>query len=176
MGSTGRPQNTKYRLLGRHGLYIALFLLLYIWQSTPGFLAIDGSKPLWVLPAAIAVALWEGETVGGLYGAFAGLLCDISGPLVFGFNGFLTCLACIAVGLLVAYFVRCNLLSCLLFAAAFVFLRGHLEFLFAFGMWGYDNVWRLYVSRALPTMAYTVAVSPLLYLLFRTLHRYFTKE
>ena len=175
MGKAGKL-GTKYALLVKHGLYVLLFLLLYVAQSTPDFLVLGGVKPLWVIPAALAVAMLEGELVGGIYGAFAGLLCDINGPLLFGFNGFLTCLFCVATGLLVVYLMRCNLLSCVLFVGVFAVVRGHLEFLFAFGMWNYENIWKLYVWRTLPVIAYTIAVSPLLFWLLRRLHRYFAPD
>jgi cell shape-determining protein MreD len=152
-------------------LYCVIFLFFYILQTMPGFLTIRGVKPIWVIPAAIALAMFEGEFLGGVYGALAGLLCDMGGFLLFGFNGFFTCLYCVAVGLLVIYLMHNNLLGCMLVVLIFMILRGSLEFLFAYGMWGYENVWKLYVYQTLPVAVYSTVISAVPYFLFRALHR-----
>ena len=56
-------------------MYGAIFVFLYVLQCTPGFLEIMEVKPILLIPAAITLAMFEGEFIGGLYGAFAGLLC-----------------------------------------------------------------------------------------------------
>lgn len=166
-------RSTKHVTVIKHVFYCLLFLLLYIVQTVPGLFQIYGVKPNLLIPAAIALAMFEGEFLGGIYGALAGLLCDMGGVLLFGFNGFLTCLYCIAVGLLIIYLMRCNPLGCVLFTALFMLSRGSLEFLFAYGMWGYENVWKLYLYQTLPEAAYTAVVSPILFWLIRWLYRGF---
>lgn len=148
-------------------------LWVYVLQTTPGLFVIRGVKPVLVVPFALAIAMHEGEFVGGIYGAAAGLLCDVSGGSLFGYNGFFLALFCIASGLLVIYLLRCNLLGCILFVLVTMLVRGSLEFLFAYGMWGYPDVWKIYLFYTLPTAGYTVAVSPLLFWMVRALYRRF---
>ena len=165
----------------KHAVYTLLLLLFYVLQTTPGFLAIHGIMPIWVAPAAIAIAMLEGEFVGGLYGAVAGLLCDSGavprpaggGSALFGFHGFFLTLLCVAAGLLVIYMMRCNLLSCILFVLVGIALQNSVEFLFAYGMWGHENVWKLYLYGTLPVVIYSVAITPLPFWVVRWVHRKF---
>lgn len=159
----------------KHFTYTMIVIFLYIFQTTPVFLSIMGVKPVLVVPAAILIAMFEGEFTGGIYGALAGLLCDINiiprvdgrGSLLFGFNGFMICTLCIAVGLLTIYLLRCNLFSCMLFVTLSMLILESLSFLFAHGMWGYENVHKVYTHYILPGIGYTLAVTPLIFWLFR---------
>lgn len=163
---------TKYLVL-KHLIYVLLLFVLYIVQATPGLLAVFGIKPVLVAVAAIAIAMHEGEFAGGVYGAAAGLLCDMLGVGLYGFNGFVLCLFCAAAGLFVIYLLRCNLLGCLLFVAVTLLVRGSIEFLFAYGMWGHEHIWKLYVLYTLPTIVYSLVVTPLLYWAVRGIYRRF---
>lgn len=163
-------KSTKTIQILKHVVYALLLALFYVAQTTPGLFVIAGVKPMWVVPVAIAIAMYEGEFVGGIYGAAAGLLCDAGtvpraggGAVLFGFNGFFVCLFCIAAGLLIIYLLRCNLLGCMLFVAVTMLARGSLEFLFAYGMWGHENVWKLYVYYTIPVIVYTLVITPLVF-------------
>jgi cell shape-determining protein MreD len=172
--------NKKKIYIMRHTVYSVMLLLLYVLQSTPGPFNVGGAAPLWVIPAAVCVAMFEGEFVGGIYGAAAGLLCDAAavprqsgGTVVFGMSGFLLCVLCVVVGLLIIYLLRCNLLGCMLFVATITIALGSLEFLFAYGMWGHENGWKIYVYHTLPVIAWTLAVTPLLFFAIRWIHNRF---
>lgn len=165
----------------KHTVYTLLLLLLYVLQTTPGFLAVYGVKPIWVASAAISISMFEGEFTGGIYGAVAGLLCDSGsvprlaggGSTLFGFNGFFLTIFCVIAGLLVIYMMRCNLLSCILFVFVSMAIWNSVEFLFAYGMWGHENVWKLYVYGTLPVVAYSVVTAPLSFWTVRWIHRKF---
>lgn len=163
--------NSKTTLVLRHVFYSLLLLVLYVVQTTPGLLVIGGVKPLLVIPAAVAIAMCEGEFVGGIYGAVAGIFCDVAGTSMFGFNGLFICLFCIGAGLAVIYLLRNNLLGCLLFVLATLLVRGSVEFLFAYGMWGHEHVGRLYARYTLPTIFFTLLLTAPVYLLIRRVHR-----
>lgn len=166
-------KNQKKIYVLQHTVYTLLLLLLYVLQTIPALFSVYGVKPFWVVPAAVAIAMFEGEFAGGVYGAAAGILCDMGGFSLFGFNGFFIAVCCISVGLLVIYLMRCNLMGCLLFVFLTLLLRGSVEYFFAFGMWGYDNVGRLYTQSTLPTIAYSLLVTPLVYGLIKGIHRRF---
>ena len=165
--------NTKYLRFFKHTAYVLLLLVLYVLQTVPGLFVIYGTKPILVVPAAIAIAMLEGEFVGGVYGAVAGLLCDMGGFSLFGFNGFVITVCCVAAGLLIIYLLRCNLWNCLLLVLVTLLLRGSVEYVFSYGMWGYEGVWKIYVYRVLAVVAYSVAVTPAIYFLTAKLHNGF---
>ena len=157
----------------KFSLYTLLLLALYVLQTVPGLFVVLGQKPIWVIPAAIAIAMLEGEFVGGIFGVLAGILCDMGGFSLFGFNAFFIGVFCIAAGLLIIYMMRCNLPNCLLFTGTVLLFRGSIEYLFAYGMWGYENVWKVYVYTVLPVVAYSTAIAPLVYFAVRGIHRRF---
>ena len=93
----------------KHLCYAVSMLVLFTLQTTPGLFELWGVKPILVVPFAVCIAALEGEFIGGLYGALAGLLCDLAGSWVFGFHAIL-CLCChVAVGLAAIYLVRRSL-------------------------------------------------------------------
>ena len=162
---------TKIVAITKYSAYGLVLLVLYVLQTTPGLFVIFGSKPVLVVPAAIAIAMHEGELTGGFYGAFAGLLCDMGSSLLFGFNGFLLTFFCVVAGLLVTHLMHSNIWNIMLFTLITMLAIGSLEFLFGYGMWGLPNVWMIYVYSTLPLIAYTTIVSPLLFWLMRFIHR-----
>ena len=165
--------NTARRNILKNMLIVFLLLLLYVLQSVPGLFAINGVKPFLAIPAAVAIAMFEGEFAGGVYGAVAGLLCDMGGLLLFGFNGLITAACCIAAGLLVLHLMRRNIFTFLLFAVFTLMIRGAIEYFFAYGMWNYTDASRIFLHVTLPAALYSVIAGIPLFFLFRGLHRRF---
>jgi rod shape-determining protein MreD len=161
---------------GKHVVYGVLLLLFYILQATPRVFEIADVKPVLVLPFAIAIAMHEGEFAGGIYGAFAGLLCDMGGFALFGFNGFIFCFAAIAAGLLIIYMMQCNVGGCMLFVFAAIMIRGSIGYMFAYAIWEYENAWRIFMTQTLPTAVYTTAVTIPIYYILRAIFLKFEKE
>ena len=51
--------NKKWFRTAKFATYIVVMVLLYILQTTPGFLTVFGVKPNFVIPAAICIAFLE---------------------------------------------------------------------------------------------------------------------
>ena len=168
-------KNTKLTLFVKYTAYALLLLILYVLQTTPGLFVVFGVKPMLLVPAAIAIAMHDGEFTGGFYGALAGLLCDMNSHLLFGFNGLFVAFFCIAAGLLVVYLTYCNIGGMILFVFMAMLARGGVEYLFAYGMWGYEDVGKIFIFKMLPVIIYTTATAPLFFYPIRWLHRRFEK-
>ncbi|MCL2579050.1 MAG: hypothetical protein FWE32_03355 [Oscillospiraceae bacterium] len=147
----------------KYTIYALILLLFYVLQTTPGLFAIFGIRPILVVPAAVAIAMYEGEFVGGLYGALAGLLGDMGSSMLFGFGGLIIAFFCILAGLAIIHLMHLNVWNAILFVGVTMLVMGSLEFMFGYGMWGHPNVWMIYVHRTLPVIAYTTAVTPLFF-------------
>lgn len=160
----------------KYSAYIVVMLLLYILQTTPGFLTVFGVKPNFVIPAAVCIAMHEGEFIGALYGTLAGGLCDLGGYTLAGFNAIILLAACTAVGLLVIYLLRPSVINFVLLLSAVLLARGLLDFLLNYVMWGYAHVWMVFVYDILPGVIYAVAASPLVYYLFTAIHTWFEER
>jgi rod shape-determining protein MreD len=142
-------------IIVKHTIYALTILILHVLGSVPGLFVLADIKPALAIPAAVAIAMCEDEFAGGIYGALAGLLLDTGSFLLFGFNGFVVMLCCVAAGLMVTFLMRCNALTFLLFAALSLAILGSLEYFFSYGMWSYPGAGSIYTARTLPTAAYS---------------------
>ena len=142
-------------IIAKHVIYAITILFLHVLGSVPGLFVLGDIKPMLAIPAAVAIAMCENEFSGGIYGAAAGLLLDTGSFLLFGFNGFVVTVCCVAAGLMVTFLMRCNFLTYLLFAALTMLVLGSLEYFFSYGMWSYAGAGGIYTARTLPTAAYS---------------------
>lgn len=152
---------TKYL---RIGFYIFLLFVLYILVITPNIIPrFFGTAPLVLLPFSIAVAMIEGEFVGGIMGGISGLLVDITSSRVQGFSALIFLLLCVAAGLLVEYLIRQNYISFIILCFFSLSTYILLEYLFFHLIT--NNKFGLYmlINKGLPLLFYTLIVSPLLY-------------
>lgn len=168
-------RETKLRIQ-KMSIYGLTLLLLYILQTTPGFLTLWGIKPLLVLPLAVSIAMMEGELVGGLFGLAAGILCDTSGITIFGINSLLYMGACVCIGLLVIYYMQASRLNSLIFTGVVLGIRELFEFFFYYVMWGYEDMRLILLKHMLPMIVLTLVVTPLLYWFVCQVHGYFRRK
>ena len=56
--------------------YTLLMLLCTVLQTMPGLFQLGAAKPLYLLPLALAVSVFEGEFAGAIFGAVCGLMWD----------------------------------------------------------------------------------------------------
>ena len=152
-------QNKKNR---RRALLGALVFLTAMAQNVPWLPGIYGVRALPLLPLAIAVAALDQALPGVLFGAFAGLLWDITGPPGIPHAVYLTCAAFICAMLMRYVLIRNKLtvgLLMLLFTAGYLAIR-----------WGVDyaglpgGIFAL-LRYSLPSLGYTMLMAWPAYLL-----------
>lgn len=163
-------------MIAKYALYVLLMVILYVLQTDPNLFAIAGGKPVLVLPFAVCIAMFDSQLAGGLFGLLAGILCDTSSNVLFGFQSILYLLICTAVGLLVVYFMQPSVTNSLIFVGCGFAGRLLLEYFFYYAMWGYDNAYLILLQRMLPNLLYTLVLTPLWFLLVRRLHRFFQEK
>ena len=157
-------------------LYSVIMLMLYVAQTTPGFLSIGNVRPILVFPFAVCVAMFDSYLAGGLFGLFAGILCDTSVSMIFGLQSILYLAVCAAVGLIIVYYMQPSVINSLIFVGCGLSIKLLLEFFFSFFMWGYENIHIVLVSHMLPLLAYTLAATLPIFLMVRKLHRFFEEQ
>lgn len=160
----------------KYSLYVVLFLLFGVLQSTPKFLELFGARPVFLYPCVVAIAMADGELVGGIFGAIGGLICDHTINNIFGFNSILLLIGGTFVGLLVIYYVQDSLKNSLYLCSIIVFTRALLDFLFGYTIWGYGNSLYMFTRGVLPCCLYTIAVTPIFYYLFKKLGIFFESK
>ena len=167
---------SRFYLVCKHVLLVLLLVCAFVLQTTPRLFEIYGVKPNLLVPMAVCIAMYEGDFSGGVYGALAGLLCDLASFTLFGFNGLILLLCGTAVGLLEIYWIRQKLSNALLCAGGALLLRAFLEYFFYFQVWGYDDVGWLLLRQTLPTVLYSMVPVPLFYRLFGRFKQYFDEK
>lgn len=164
------------RKIIKFSTYALIIYVLYILQSTPGFLEICGTAPILVLPACICLAVYEGEFAAGIFGFFAGVLCDCAAETVFGFNALFCMLLCVGAGLVFIYVLRRSVLNVMLISLFAIFTRSLLEFFFTFVIYDYQGLTQFFYTVIAPQAVWTAVFSLPLCLLFRYLHSRFEPE
>lgn len=157
------------------GAYALAILLLTVFQmQTAFFPRFMDVTPLFVIPALIVIAIYEGETAGGIYGIFAGLIWDSGTGRVFGFNAlFLMCLA-IAVGLLFKFLLKSTPFWAIIFTAAGTVLHETITWFFFYYMTGNRDFVFAVLNIILPTVALTLIFTLPIYYGIRFLNKRLT--
>lgn len=166
-------KNKTIKLVIKYAMYVTGMVLLFVIQSIPNFIMIFGVKPNLVVAAAIAIAVYEDEFLGGLFGALAGLLCDLGGFSIFGFNSIIFLISGVITGLLIIYMLRPTVINYMLLLAGAMLTRGLLDYLLNFFMWGYPGSEKLLYAQILPAVLYTAVAGIPLFWLYGWLHRGF---
>lgn len=156
-------------------LYSVLLLLFYALQTTPGLFQIFGAKPVLILSLAVCVSMYEGVMSSAMFSMVAGLLWDISSDKLFGFNGLIFLCCGLMISLLCIYFLHTKLWNSLLFCGVTLLLQGLLDYAFYYAMWNLDHSYLILTRTILPNAAYTLAVTPLVFLLIRQVENHFTE-
>lgn len=147
----------------KHGVYLCLLLLFYVVQTNPYFFSFWGIKPLLVVPLAVVIAMQEGEFAGAWYGAAAGALCDLSMTKLFGLNAILLMLCCVAIGLAIIYLVQLSPLNALLLTGTAMLVKDLFNYYFYYAMWGYEQVYLIFIGNMLPELVFTLGAEVLIY-------------
>jgi len=149
-------KNLRRLLLG------ALVFLAAAAQNVPWLPGIYGVRALPLLPLVVSIAVLDQALPGVLFGAFAGLLWDITGPSAMPHAVYLTCAAFICAMLMRYVLIRNKLTVSLLM---FLFTAGYLAL-----RWGMDcaslpgGAWAL-LRYSLPGLGYTMLTAVPVYLL-----------
>ena len=150
--------------------YAAALFVCAALQPTPGLFRLGQAKPLFILPLCLAVAVYEGEFAGALFGAVGGLLWDYTAGRTVG----LLALGLLVLGFVASIIVRMYLqqssANFLLLVAGSALLLLSTDFLFFYAMRGYPNGLQQYCTVVLPTLIFTAALSPLAFVGVRAVH------
>ena len=145
-------------------LYFLELLVFFVLQTTPGIVPeICGAKPILLIPAALTIAVFEGDIGGMTAGIAAGLLIDMGSGGVLGVHAILLAILCFVSGALTMQILRTNLLVVMLTAAVAVPLVILLQWLVFYVFPGYEDAWYVFTTNILPKIGYTLALTPLFY-------------
>jgi cell shape-determining protein MreD len=134
--------------------YILFALFLFCLQSTPSRLGIF-SDVLFLLPFAVALASYEQIIPAAIASSVCGLFWDYSAQRVFGFHALIMCVLCVAVSLVMKFYIRPVYISVVVAVAVSVMVYCLADFFFFYVLRSYENVGILFVSEYLPAFLKT---------------------
>lgn len=155
------------------GSYALGLLLCTMLQTTPGLFQLGQAKPLYLLPLCLAVAMFEGEFAGALFGMVCGLMWDYTAGRTVGMLALELLILCFAVSVAVQLYLKVSPANFALLCGAAALLVLSCDFLFFYWMPGYSGaVWR-WLTFVLPSAALTLPVSLLLFRAVQRIHQEF---
>lgn len=160
----------KYPLV-KYSIYVLLAVILCIIQNTPDLFVFWGHKPMLLVAMAVTVALFEGELVGGLFGAFAGFMCDLYGGEKVGYTALMLFLCCVLVGLAVQTFMHPSIFNDVLFTFITIVIIRSVSFFFSVILLGHNGASQFFFYEILPMSIYTSIAALLFYVPMWRLHR-----
>lgn len=160
----------------RYLLYAAELLLLFVLQETPGLLPfIMGAKPLFVLAAALSIAMVEECVPAMAFGIFSGLLADFGGGVPLGYHALVFAVLCFFLSGLCGTRIQIQLFTSILmglWSCAAVVL---LDWLVLYVAQGYSLAAYALLNAYLPIYFYTLLTIPLCYGLQTLVRRLFSR-
>ena len=142
----------------------ALVFLTAMAQNVPWLLPVFKVHALPLLPLVVAIAALDQALPGVLFGAFAGLLWDITAPPGIPHAVYLTCAAFICAMLMRYVLIRNKLTVGLLM---FIFTAGYLAIRWALDYAGLPGGASALLRYSLPSLVYTMLTAMPVYLLAR---------
>ena len=155
------------------GCYVLALFVGAALQTTPGLFQLGEAKPLLILPLCLAVAVFEGEFAGALFGAVGGLLWDYTAGRTVGMLALELLLLCFAVSVLVQLYLQANPANFTVIATATAVVVLSLDWLFFYYMPGYSEAMQRYLTFVLPCAVLTIPAAWLAFVLVRRIETEF---
>lgn len=139
--------------------YTLLMLLCTALQTMPGLFQLGAAKPLYLLPLALAVSVFEGEFAGAIFGAVCGLMWDYTAGRTVGMLALELMVLSFAVSAVVQLYLKDTAQNFLLIAAGCAALVLACDWLFFYYMPGYSGAWNRFLWFVLPSAVLSIPVS-----------------
>lgn len=152
-----------YRYI-RYLAYAIEILAFYIVEQIPNLIPhINNVRPVILLPIAAMIALFEGSSVGLIFGFVIGLFLDCGATGNIGFYSVaITCLSFL-VGAAAEKIINFNLVTSVAIAVAFIFAVYGLHFIFEFILRGYADALYTLGNHYVIGFLYTSLLTPFVY-------------
>ncbi len=169
-------EKKKFFACFRYVVYTVIFFLFYVLQNTPSLFSVRGIKPILLIPAAVVFAMYEGEFIGGIFGALAGMLCDMGGFFLFGFDAILTLVFSAVSGLLIIYLLRRNLRNAFLLVLLSMSVRCSLTYFFMYQIWNYEGASSIFWDNTVWVIVYSSVLTPVYFVLWKKVCGFFHRK
>lgn len=163
--------NAQKQKIFKRLFWTASIIICAIFQNTPHFqIEIFGARALLLIPVVIAVSMLEKPYISMIFSVFAGSLWDLVSPQFDGKYMLSFFLLSAVVGLLISSLIRNNIVTFMLLSAVTEFIFVMINYIHDIII-GKSDFFASFVTFYLPVFAYTLLLSPLIYIIFRSVIR-----
>lgn len=155
------------------GCYLLLLLGCTVLQTTPGFLQLGEAKPVFLLPLGLAVAVFEGEFAGALFGAVCGLMWDYTAGRTVGLLALELMILCFLLSVTAQLYLKTTTLNFGLISGLLVWFVLSGDHLFFYVMPEYSGALARYLRYVPLTVLMSGVISMTLFMAVRRIHTEF---
>ncbi len=148
----------------KYSIFVLSVFILYILQSTPGFLQIFGIKPVLIIPFCTSLAMLDETEQAGVVYLVGGLLCDLSAGRVVGGFSISLIIVCLAAVIAVKFIIKTTSRNFFYFAFGGMMFIYTIDFMFAFIMGGgYESLMPYYLKNVVGVSLYSALFTQIFY-------------
>ncbi len=169
-------ETERKNLILRRGSLALILLVLSVLQNTDGFFPqIFGVRALLLIPAVVCIAMFERDMAGMFFGLFAGALWDMNAGGA-SFNALYLMAVGFICGTLINTIMRNNIVTALLLSMVFipVYVAGYWFFHYIVG--GLDAAGFMFLRYYLPSIFYSAAFLPVMFIGVRAIEKHYSEE
>ena len=163
------------RQIAKYSIFVVVVFILYILQSTPGFLSFFGLKPVFILPFCITLSMLDETWHAGIVYVAGGLLTDLSCGRIPGTFTILLLLVCFFGIIAVKFFFKPNKQNIISFNFFSLVIMLTFDFYFSFMFGGYTGKLVYYLKNVIVISGYSAVFSVLYYYFINYINQRFIR-
>ena len=152
-------RNILLKQIAKYSIFAFAVFVLYILQSTPGFLSVFGIKPVFMLPFCIVLAMLDESWQAGLVYIVGGMLTDLSSGRIVGIYSILLLLVCFMAIVSVKFFFKPTLRNIYAYNLIAMVVMLSVDFFFSFMFGDFTGKLLYYFKSVLLVSIYSSAFS-----------------
>jgi rod shape-determining protein MreD len=161
----------------RYLIYAFIILMAHLFQNTVCiFPQIASVRPILLISVAVCISMFEGEIIGACAGLLAGALWDTVTVAADGYNAFYMMAACAVCGVLLRILMRNNIVTYIIMNSGITLIYVITYIIFFIAARCIDGGVLMFFRYYLPMTIYSLLLTPLWYILIRTVYRKFSYD
>ena len=169
-------RSSRFVTFEKWSIFVLCIFFFSIAQSTVGFLSILDCRPILLLPLSVGFSMFLDQRDAAIFGLVSGLFWDCFSGRLFGYSSFILIAVCVFASLMCAYIAHASVGNYIILTFVGVFVYNFTDFVFRYMIWNFDNSWDIWIYHILPTMIYTILISPFIYILCKFIFDKFVND
>ena len=168
--------NKKFILIKKWSALIFFMFVVSVAQSAVGLFEIFGQRPVLLLPFSIGCSMFLGQKDAAIFGGICGCFWDCFSGRLFGYSSLILIAVCVFSSLTCSYFAHASAINSMLLALISMVIYNFVDFVFRYMVWDFENSWSIWTYHIIPTMIYTILVTPFIYFLCKIIMQKLKKQ